>query len=368
MKDKILVWIGGTFLHFCIAKYIQEKHDCDLYSIIDADYEKTQFFENQQLTKFQKVWYYRDYVTMEKHRKPDINYLKEIEKKYGIKLWMIAYSERAFYKYNIHYKFSYDEILSILEQECRLFEKVLDEIKPDFLVVKISDSHHIHLLTEICKAKKVDVLILSSSRLGYRDMISRDPDRINGIIEPVPTKSQNKKITLQELQKNLKKFDSVKQISIAKKKYQISPWLKLKKLFKIVLIYGGKKYQNQFQYYGQTRSKSLFTILLEELKRIYSKNFINKNFKRDIDSEIPFVYYPLHSEPERGLSIASPFYTNQIEIITHIAKSLPVGYKLLLKEHPVMEMKVGRSVSFYKELMKLPNVQLMHSSIKQEKF
>ena len=40
---------------------------------------------------------------------------------------MIAYSERSFYKFNDYYKFSGDEILSILEQECRLFEKVLDE-------------------------------------------------------------------------------------------------------------------------------------------------------------------------------------------------------------------------------------------------
>jgi len=368
VKDKLLVWIGGTFFHFCVAKFLQEKYDCDLYSIIDADYEKKQFFENQQLAKFQKVWYYRDHVIMDKHRKPDINYLKNIETKYGINLWMIAYSERSFYKYDIYYKFSRDEILSILEQECRLFEKVLDEINPDFLVIGITDSHHNYLLSEICKARNVNVLMFGGYRLGYRETLARETDRINEMIEPIKTKSKSTGMTLEELQIYLKKFDSGKQISKLKKKLQLSPWVKFKKYIKVVLVYGGKKYQNQFQRCGITRSQILFSVPIMTLKRNYSRYFVNKNFKRDLDSEKPFIYYPLQSEPERALSVASPFYTNQIEVINHIAKSLPVGYKLLVKEHPVMEIKGGRSISFYKELMRLPNVQLIHTSIKQEEF
>ena len=36
-------------------------------------------------------------------------------------------------EYNEFYKFSREEILSILEDECKLFEKIL-EIKPKFLI------------------------------------------------------------------------------------------------------------------------------------------------------------------------------------------------------------------------------------------
>ena len=368
MKDKLLVWIGGTFFHFGIAKFIQEKSDYDLYSIIDANYEDKQFFEKQQLVNFNKVWYYRDHVSVDKHRKPDMNYLKNIEKKYRINLWMIAYSERSFYKFNDYYKFSGDQILSILEQECRLFEKVLDEINPDFFLVGATDSHHNYLLSEICKARNVNVIMFGGSRLGYREMLARETDRINEMIEPTKPESKNKIDTFEELRNYLQKNYTVNQFSKAKKKLKLSPSRKLKKFIKMILVYGGKKYQNQFQRVGMTRSNILFLIPIMTLRRYNSKKFVNKNFKRDLDSETHFVYYPLQSEPERALSIASPFYTNQIEVITHIAKSLPVGYKLLVKEHPLMELKGGRSVSFYKELMKLPNVQLMHSSIKQEEF
>ena len=36
-------------------------------------------------------------------------------------------NERLFDKWNIYYKFSYEQILSIIENECKFFEKVLDK-------------------------------------------------------------------------------------------------------------------------------------------------------------------------------------------------------------------------------------------------
>ena len=56
------------------------------------------------------------------------------------------------------------------------------------------------------------------------------------------------------------------------------------------------------------------------------KSFINKNLGRNIPQNKKFVYYPLHIEQERNLLLAAPFFTNQIELIRSIAKSLPVNY------------------------------------------
>ena len=74
-------------------------------------------------------------------------------------------------------------------------------------------------------------------------------------------------------------------------------------------------------------------------------------------------FFPLIVEPERSLSIEAPFYTNLIELITHIVKSLPIGYKLYVKEHPGMSTRDWRPVSFYKQIMSLPNVKMIHTSI-----
>ena len=42
---------------------------------------------------------------------------------------------------NPFYKFKKDEILNILERDCKFFESVLDEIKPEFLIIKVTDFH-----------------------------------------------------------------------------------------------------------------------------------------------------------------------------------------------------------------------------------
>ena len=73
------------------------------------------------------------------------------------------------------------------------------------------------------------------------------------------------------------------------------------------------------------------------------------------------------TEPERSLLIAAPFHTNLIELVTHIVKSLPVGYKLYVKDHAGMDNRDWRPFSFYKKIMNLPNVKMLHHSIHPKK-
>ena len=63
--------------------------------------------------------------------------------------------------------------------------------------------------------------------------------------------------------------------------------------------------------------------------------------------------------------IGEPFYTNQLETIRHVAKSIPINYKLYVKEHPSSVTRNWKSVSDYKEIMNVPNVRLLHHSVPQ---
>ena len=134
MKDKIIFWLDSELLSYSLAYYLQKNLDSELYAIIDITNISKKFFQEQNLVKFQKTWFYFDNV--KPNNKPDINYLKNIEKKYNIDLWQLAINERIFYKYNKFHHFTNDEILSILEQECRLFETIINEIKPAFFITK----------------------------------------------------------------------------------------------------------------------------------------------------------------------------------------------------------------------------------------
>jgi hypothetical protein len=68
-------------------------------------------------------------------------------------------------------------------------------------------------------------------------------------------------------------------------------------------------------------------------------------------------YFALHMQPEFTTDVRAPFLTNQLALIHYIAKSLPPGYDLMVKEHPAM--KGYRDLSYYQRLKEMYNVHLM---------
>ena len=58
--------------------------------------------------------------------------------------------------------------------------------------------------------------------------------------------------------------------------------------------------------------------------------------------------------------MSAPFYTNQIDIISQVAKAIPVDHTLYVKEHYSMRIEAWRHLEFYKKLQELPNVLLVH--------
>ncbi len=70
-----------------------------------------------------------------------------------------------------------------------------------------------------------------------------------------------------------------------------------------------------------------------------------------------YVYMPLHLIPESTTFVKAPFYINELHIIEQISKSLPIGWKLYVKEHQAMLGE--RSFSFYKKVKKFPNVKVV---------
>ncbi|MBN4059453.1 hypothetical protein JYT32_00890 [Dehalococcoides mccartyi] len=69
-----------------------------------------------------------------------------------------------------------------------------------------------------------------------------------------------------------------------------------------------------------------------------------------------FAFFPLHMEPEITLLIYSRSYLNQIEVVRNVAYNLPVGMKLVVKEHPVVLGK--RNPGYYRKLLQIMNVEI----------
>ena len=105
--------------------------------------------------------------------------------------------------------------------------------------------------------------------------------------------------------------------------------------------------------------------LLFYIKKKLRKKFLDKNTLKIIPDE-KFIYFPLQLEPERTILIAAPHFTDQLEVIKKCAKSIPIDYKLFVKEHPMQKVRSWREKEFYKEILDIPNVELIHPEISNE--
>jgi len=362
MKNRIIFWSDAFLLHFCLAYYLQSKYDADYYAIFDVTDKPKNFFLNQKLVDFKKTWFYHDSIKIKS--KPDLSYLSNFEQKYNIDLWKIAINERLFYRFNNFYKFSDEEILSILENECKFYEKILDEVKPNFLIAERPPYHHNHLFYEICKSKKIKIILLSQSRLAYKSILGKHSYLLDSIDDYENIEGKNR--TLEELQNYLKSSSVSKQIKDFKNKFTTSRIKKIKAANDYLLFSGNENLKTHYSYFGRTKYRVLSHAIKSNFKKKYRNYFINKKLLSKIEHNEQFVYFPLAMDEERNLLIGAPFFTNQIETIRHIAKSLPVNHKLYVKEHYNVAIRDWRPISDYEKIIDIPNVKLFHPSVSND--
>jgi Capsule polysaccharide biosynthesis protein len=80
-------------------------------------------------------------------------------------------------------------------------------------------------------------------------------------------------------------------------------------------------------------------------------------FYDHLDRSRPFVYFPLHVTDDYKITRIIPHCRDQVSLVEQVADALPVGYDLVLKEHP---MSIGRnSIRLLRRLRRRPNVRLV---------
>lgn len=361
MKEKFLIWLDSNLLQFCNAYYLQRKLDCELYAIIDITNKSKNFFQTQKLVKFSKTWYYHDHINTD--HSYDEKYLENFEKKFNINLWELSLNERIFNFYNEYHIFTNKEILSILYHECRLFEEIIEDVKPSFLIIRETALHHDFLIHKMCKKMGVKILMLNQSKFGYKCILSEELHKLDNFNNLDDIKYSGR--TFNQLRNYLKSYDYSKQLISYKNKRGSSKFDKTKAAIKFLLT-PNSNIKTHYTYYGRSKLRVLFKELIFSFKKRVREIYINNNLDHQIDDE-KYILFTLHMEPERSLLLAAPYYTNQLETIRSIAKSIPIDYKLLVKEHYSQSIRGWRKISFYRELNNIPNVKLIHPSTSIDK-
>ncbi len=111
---------------------------------------------------------------------------------------------------------------------------------------------------------------------------------------------------------------------------------------------------------GVLRQRNGLDILLFNLKNAFALRKLSQKEHPYFSYDLPkgdYIYYPLHVDPEASTMVITPFCTDQMVVIEAIAKNMPAGMKLVVKEHIPCAGK--RPQGFYKRLSQIPGVSLV---------
>ena len=76
--------------------------------------------------------------------------------------------------------------------------------------------------------------------------------------------------------------------------------------------------------------------------------------------ERPFCLYALHTQPESSIDVEGSYFSDQVALISFIARSVPISHDLYVKIHPT-DLD-GQSILFYRRISRLPGVRVIHDA------
>lgn len=107
-------------------------------------------------------------------------------------------------------------------------------------------------------------------------------------------------------------------------------------------------------------------VAIKKLKKIKNRNlaYYKSVQTNDPDYSVPFIYCPLHFQPEKSTSPWGGHFTNQYLMIDMLSKNAPEGWKIYVKDHIAQYIypETGepvRNQTFFNDIVALPNVEIL---------
>ena len=352
-----------------IATLLKERHGvtefCG-YVFTRASYT---FLKEQKDLTYTSLLLDEDIHAQYKDEKIDYDFLSQLEKDYGIpNLWpyididrIVRYGQLVREYPHKTPPYTHEEMLRILQVKAKAVLKFLDDEKPDFIFFSAIGATASLLLYHIAKKKGIRTLYLLSTRVQSQYLISEHYSLFTGFERIAPSETHFEQAhaflsSFRERPAPYARVDAPEKRVL--RRSQHFTFLRPHNLVRSVYY----TLRAWFGHFGDPARTDYSTIQPwhSALDRARRKLRVLIGYDDLYDEPIAnekYVYYPLHMEPEIVTMLLAPTYKDQLWIIGQIARSLPVGYKLYVKEHAAMSG--FRPRSFYQELKKIPNVRLL---------
>ncbi len=257
---------------------------------------------------------------------------------------------------------------------------VLNEYKPEIIIFP-NMPHFVYdfIIYELAHFLDIRTLVFDDTRISGRLLFFNDLHRGSERLQQELEKNKGCVFNLDDLSEDIqrycrprmeKDYDRVPQYIVDRKiKHPFLKWLisdpKVQSSVKnLSFVYKAPRYL--YEILRQKRLKiikkplqKMFYKMRYNLKDEYNKVQVKPDLSRD------FIYFALHNQPERSTSPQGGMFVDQILVIETISSSLPDGWVLYVKEHPVQWIRTGLNFSssryrgYYENIANIKNVFLV---------
>lgn len=308
------------------------------------------------------VYDYRLYT--ESATEPDLTYLKAFEERVspGV-LWQCAFADRKLVKdahsgyfHRDTSPFSHDELLSHVEQRAKKLEPLFDEISFDFVFGQQIAYVGGMITAMLANSRGVPFYRMGPARIKNRFVL------LESVFERSPQVHQifTQAIENPSAYPISEASSYIDNVQNGMPLYDIQPPPGYNTgtdslINRVIRNIPPVVFPRTEDYYFQSSMKERFTAQVRtKIRKFFLR--MREHFD-EFDYSKRYIYFPCQVQPEQSLMVWDRYHTDLPAVIRNIAQSVPFGTEVYVKEHPNM---VGiRSLSYYTELRKLPNVRVL---------
>ncbi|OGG53708.1 hypothetical protein A2851_02370 [Candidatus Kaiserbacteria bacterium RIFCSPHIGHO2_01_FULL_53_29] len=363
-----------------LAKFLKEKGAVDEFCGYVQVRDGYRFLKNQPDIRYTELILDEEIQKQYKSEKLDTEYLAKLEDEYGT-LWkyinvdrVVRYGQLVREYPHDSSSYTHEEMLRMVQVYAKGIGAFLDEQKPDFVYGYIFGSLGTLLLYDMAKKRGIPVFTTVVPSTEDLVTVSQVYDRVTFVerllkermhtpLEKIPNYAEARAF----LEKFRNRPFVYTKVVVSREKPGRSgqfSFLKPRKLlwtlyYNLVLTF--VEWCRDGERRRDFTTVNPFLHLYDLLKR-KARNLIGLDDLYDkFDTSKPYTFFPLQYEPEVTLLLWAPEESDQVQTVARIARSLPVGMLLYVKEHP--GMVPFRPRAFYRRLRKIPNVRLINPSI-----
>jgi hypothetical protein len=241
------------------------------------------------------------------------------------------------------------------------YREFLVRVRPDYVLFPDVEAVDGFVLVNLCRSLGIDILYYTSMRILQRAFFGHDP------YESLPAYfGEHTEADLVAARSQIRNFGERRALGPGSR-YPAAAIRKPPFLRRVIV---GELMRRRFERLHASEDSLTLRIkrnvrpALNRARRLHfdarHARFFDVHGRADALPE-RFVLYALQYTPESSINGLEPYYVDQTRVIDALLLCLPVGHRLLVKEHPAMYGV--RSAAFYRRLRRRPGLTLAHPSL-----